>query len=191
MRFEEGEPLFREGTPALGWAVLCRGRAKLVARPDRGRRLLLRFCGPGELLAGSTAGTYPYSALAVTHATVAFIPGEDVAALGRRHPEVLIEANRRVAEEQRRLVQRLADLAYASVRTRLVRVLLDLGEEHGVAEDDGLRIEPLSLTDLAEMIGAARPTTCAELRTLGRQNLIKAAWPRVYLLDPNSLRRYR
>jgi CRP/FNR family transcriptional regulator len=192
LRVEKGETVFPEGTHARGWIILCQGRAKLVVRTDRGRKLLLRFSCPGELLSGAALGTYPYSALAVTQATVAFIPGEDVAALGQRHPELLAEANLRLAREHRDLVRRLSALTYASVRARLVRVLLELGEAHGVGEEDGLRIDvPLSLADVAEMIGASRPTTCAELRTLGRQNLIKAAWPRVYLLDPNSLRRYR
>ncbi len=46
------------------------------------------------------------------------------------------------------------DLTYASTRQRLVRALLELGDEHGEAEGGGVRIDiPLSLRDLAEMIG--------------------------------------
>ncbi|HPD06410.1 MAG TPA: helix-turn-helix domain-containing protein [Candidatus Bipolaricaulis sp.] len=83
------------------------------------------------------------------------------------------------------------DLAYGSTRKRLVRVLLGLGEEHGAPEGGGVRIDiPLSLRDLAEMIGAARPTTSGELQALARRGLIKLAWPTVFLLDPNGLRRF-
>lgn len=59
----------------------------------------------------------------------------------------------------------MVNLAYASVRERLAGVLLDLGEKHGVSEADGLRIDlPLSLQDLAEMIGCSRQTVCQELQ---------------------------
>lgn len=190
--FGKGETIFHEATPAPGWVILCRGWVKLVVRTDRGRNLVLRVCRPGELLAGLTWVLPPYSGLAVTPCLVGFILSQDVGTLGRQHPEVLREVNRRLAEVQRRLVQRLADLAYASVRTRLVRVLLDLGEEHGEAEDDGLRISvPLSLRDLAEMIGASKQATCKELQLLRAKGLIDAVWPRVFLSDLERLRQVR
>ncbi|HAZ27069.1 TPA: hypothetical protein DCY67_00400 [Candidatus Acetothermia bacterium] len=64
MRFAKGETVFHEGSPAPGWAVVCQGRVKLVVRTDHGKNLLLRCCGPGELLSGSALGTYPRLQLA-------------------------------------------------------------------------------------------------------------------------------
>ncbi len=86
-------------------------------------------------------------------------------------------------------MRRLVDLAYAGTRQRLVRVLLELGEEHGAAEGDEVRIDiPLSLRDLAEMIGASRQATCKELQLLRAKGLIEVVWPRVFLSDLEHLR---
>ncbi|MBC7170279.1 winged helix-turn-helix domain-containing protein [Candidatus Bipolaricaulota bacterium] len=90
------------------------------------------------------------------------------------------------------LTKRLVDLAYASTRRRLVRVLLELAEEQGVREGARMRINlPLSLGDLAEMIGASRQATCEELRMLRAEGLIEVAWPRVFLADVEHLRQLR
>jgi CRP/FNR family transcriptional regulator len=158
---------------------------------EQGKRLLLRICGPGELLSASLSGPHGSSVTAVSRCVTGFVAREHVLDLGRRYPELLLTAHLRLEERQRLLARRLADLAYTSTRRRLVRVLLELGEEHGAPEGGGVRVDiPLSLRDLAEMIGAARPTTSAELQSLARRGLIKLAWPTVFLLDRDGLRRF-
>ncbi|MEW6216390.1 MAG: Crp/Fnr family transcriptional regulator [Candidatus Bipolaricaulota bacterium] len=190
VRFERGGTIIHEGTPSTGWVILCHGRARLTVSTEKGKRLLLRFCHPGELILSSLLVTHDVSATAMSPSVVRFVNRESVCDLGRRYPEALLAAHHRLAHEQGRLVRRLVDLAYASTGQRLVRVLLELGEEHGAPEGGGVRIDiPVSLRDLAEMIGAARPTTSAELQALVRRGLIKLAWPTVFLLDPDGLRR--
>ncbi|MBC7084726.1 MAG: hypothetical protein H5T95_14815 [Firmicutes bacterium] len=44
--------IVHEGSLPIGWVILCQGLAKLAVSTEDGKRLLLRFCGPGELLAG-------------------------------------------------------------------------------------------------------------------------------------------
>jgi CRP-like cAMP-binding protein len=82
----------------------------------------------------------------------------------------------------------LEDLVALSVQERLVRVLLELGEEHGIQEDAGLRIDlPLSLRDIAETVGCSQQTTSAALRALAKRGLVKLAWPTLFILDPGDL----
>ena len=190
--FERGETIIHEGTPPTGWVILCHGRARLTVSTEKGKRLLLRFYGPGELLSAFLSEPHGFSVEAVSQCTIGFVAREHVLNLGRRYPELLFLVHQRFEETQRHLAMRLVDLAYGSTRQRLVRVLLELGETHGAAEESGVRIDiPVSLRALAEMIGAARPTTSAELQALVRRGLIKLAWPTVFLLDPEGLRRYR
>jgi len=190
--FERGETIIHEGTPPTGWVILCHGRARLTVSTEKGKRLLLRFYGPGELLSAFLSEPHGFSVEAVSQCTIGFVAREHVLNLGRRYPELLFLVHQRFEETQRHLAMRLADLGYRSTRQRLVRVLLELGETHGAAEESGVRIDiPVSLRALAEMIGAARPTTSAELQALVRRGLIKLAWPTVFLLDPEGLRRYR
>lgn len=128
--------------------------------------------------------------MAVSPAHIAFVTIRDVATLTCQYSKVLVEVNRRLFEEQCCLVRRLTDLVYESVRTRLVRALLELGEKHGVQDGGVTRIEiPLSLQDLAEMVGASRSATSVELQALARRGLIRLSWPMVFLLDPVGLHR--
>lgn len=192
VRFGSGETILHEGVPSTGWVILCHGRTRLTVSTEQGKRLLLRVCGPGELLSGSLSGPHGSSVAAASCSTVGFVRREHVLELGRRYPELLFQVHHRFNEIQRHLATRLVDLAYGSTRQRLVRVLLELAEEHRAAEGGGVRIDlPLSLRDLAEMIGAARPTTSGELQALARRGLVRLAWPTVFLLDPDGLRRLR
>ncbi len=191
VRFGRGETILHEGTPTTGWVILCHGRARLTVSTEQGKRLLLRFCGPGELLAESLSGPHGFSVTAASRCAVGFVPREHVLDLGRRYPELLAAAHLRWEERERLLARRLVDLAYASTRKRLVQVLLNLGEEHGVREGAKMRIDlPLSLGDLAEMIGASRQATCKELQLLRAKGLIEVAWPWVFLRHPGGLRRF-
>lgn len=132
--------------------------------------------------------TYPYSGLAATDSVGAYISKENMSVFAQRCPEVFFEVSRKLDEKQDQLILRLADLPYESVRARLVRVLLELGEEHGVAEEGRLRIDvPLSLSDLAEMIGATRQATSKELQVLRGKGLIEVAWPWIFLSNSEGL----
>lgn len=76
-----------------------------------------------------------------------------------------------------------------SVRERLIRVLLELGEEHGVREDAGLRIDLwLSQQDLADMVEASREKVNRELGRLARRGLIQVERCRITLFNVAALR---
>ena len=80
-------------------------------------------------------------------------------------------------------------MAYESVRARLVQVLLDfLGDSHRVQESGIVWIDiPLSLRDLAAMIGASRQRTCEELQWLRRKGLIEVKWLKGFLVNVELL----
>ncbi len=187
--FQRGETILHEGVPSTGWAFLCHGRARLTVSAEDGKRLLLHFCGAGELLTTSLSGSHSFSVTAASRCVVGFVAREHVLDLVPRYPAVLIEVHQRLEEAQHRLATRLVDLAYGSIQQRLVRVLLELAKERGVQEDARVRINlPLALRDLAEMIGASRQATCKELQPLRAKGLIEAVWPWVSLLDVERLR---
>ena len=130
-RFSPGETIFRQGFPALGWYILCRGRAKLFLRTAQGKRLILRFGKPGDLLNPTVFGPHSFSAEAIDHCRIGFVDRDRVLFLLREHPELLKEALGRLSLWEECLAQRLEDLVALSVRERLVRALLELGGNTG------------------------------------------------------------
>ncbi|MGQ9699774.1 MAG: cyclic nucleotide-binding domain-containing protein [Candidatus Bipolaricaulaceae bacterium] len=54
------QTIFVQGMPVMGWYFLCQGSAKIIYTTAAGKRLLIRFCGPGDLL---NAGLSPCTLL--------------------------------------------------------------------------------------------------------------------------------
>jgi len=182
--------IFHQGAPVLGWYILCQGRAKLLLRTVKGKGLLLWFSKPGDVLNLTVSGTHAFSAEAIDHCSVGLVERDQVFLLLQKYPELLKEAFRRLSLWEERLVRRVEDLVARGVRERLVRVLLELGEEHGIKEDAGIRIDlPLRLRDVAEMIGASPQTASQELHALVRKGLLKVDWPWLFICDPAGLRK--
>jgi len=175
--------IFYQGAPVLGWYILCQGHAKLLLRTVKGKRLLLWFAKPGDVLNLTVSGTHAFSAEAIDHCSVGLIERDQVFLLLQKHPELLEETFRRLSLWEARFLQRLEDLRALGVWERLVRVLLELGEEHGIKEDAGIRIDlPLRLRDVAEMIGASPQTASQELHALISRGLLNVAWPTLFLV---------
>ena len=184
------ETIFHQGEQALGAYILCQGRAKLLYRAQRDKKLLLRFCSPGDLLAGVASQEHAFSAVSVGPSVVSIIDKTQATTFIRRNPELGLEIDRRFAQERERRLQRMADLAYSDVRERLVRVLLELGEEHGVRGEKGLRIDlPLFVHDLADMAGCSRQTASQELHRFMERGWIQATRHTITLVNVEDLRR--
>jgi len=171
-----------------GVHILCQGGAKLLLGTQDGRRILVRFCHPGEILNGIAAQKHAFSAVSVGASTISFISKAKAVELIKQHPDLGVEIDNRFAQNGKLLLQRMADLAYESVEERLAHTLLSLGQRYGVHEQDGLRIDlPLSQQDLAEMVGASRQMVNRELRKLAEKGLIHVERYRVTILDEQGL----
>ncbi len=188
LHYRDEKTIFRQGDWVRGVYILCRGQAKLLFRTQDGRRILVRFCLPGEVLNGVTLREYVFSAVAAGPSTVGFIDRVQAARLIKQHPGLGLESDRQFAREGKLLLQRMADLAYESIEERLVHILLSLGRRHGVREGDSLKIElPLSQQDLADMIGASRQAVNRELRKLAEKGLVHVERCQITILDENKL----
>ena len=140
--YAKGEVIFHQGSPVLGHHILCRGKAKLVRRTESGKKKLLRFYSPGELIGGlMDTGIYDAYAETLEDSLVSFMEKADFADLLCRYPQVSLEAIRRLSRELEALQRRLAALSYKGVRERLSDLLLELGREYGIEQEGGLFID--------------------------------------------------
>jgi len=192
LRYADDETIFLQGAPVRGFYILCQGLMKVALAIQDGRRLLVRFCHPGDLLNGIALHEHPFSAVSIGTSTVSFIDKARAMELTKRYPKLEAEIEQRFARDGQLLLQRMADLAYESVEERLAHVLLSLGQRHGVHEGKDLRIDlPLSQQDLADMIGSSRQRVNHELQKLADQGLIHVNRCRITILDDEGLRNLR
>lgn len=114
-----GTVLFEEGRPARGIYILCDGRAKLSVCSEKGKRLIMRIAGPGEVLGLSAclSGT-PYEVTAETldSARVTFVRRKELLKFLREHREACMQVVHLLSEDLHTAYGRVR--AVGMVRTR-------------------------------------------------------------------------
>jgi CRP-like cAMP-binding protein len=73
---------------------------------------------------------------------------------------------------------------------RLAGLLLDLADQHGVQQKDGMEIEmPLSQAELASLAGTSRATVTRALSNWRRRGLIRTGQRHITITNRDGLRR--
>jgi CRP/FNR family cyclic AMP-dependent transcriptional regulator len=171
--------------------VLLRGRAKVSYVTREGRELVLRFCGPGELVGElSVIDERPrlssIDALEPVEALV--LPASEFRSL--------IEAERTIAWKLLGMLSRrfrdadLKRLEFGASDTvgRVAARIVELADRYGEADDDGIRITlPLSQDELGAWTGSSRAGVAAALRTLRELGWIETERRRITVRDRGAL----
>ena len=144
-----------------------------------GRRQILAFFYPGDLVGLTVDERYAYSAEAVDHASVRSVPHARLRELAAQTPvlqESLLSALRReVAAAQERLLW----LGRKTARERLAGFILECDGRIGQRDKDGLRSVPLSMSQLeiGDYLGLASETVSRTLAELVRDGAIDIVRP--------------
>ena len=181
-RFSAGETLFRQGTPALGFYVVASGKVAVTRQGGEGRGRLLHLFGPGEVVGEVptfAGGDYPAEATATGDAEALFILRDDLLALGREQPEVLLAMLAALSQRLRRFVALVDDLSLKDVPARLAVRLLNLAE----AQASDTVVLPVAKGVLAAELGAAPETLSRLLRKLRNAGVIAVTGRRITLRD--------
>jgi CRP/FNR family transcriptional regulator, cyclic AMP receptor protein len=110
--FAKGSVLFREGHPARGIFLICKGRMRLSVNSENGHRMVLRTASIGEALGLSAtlaATNYEVTAEAVENVTVAYIRRKELLHFLRQHCDVCLQVVNQLSDD--------LQVAYDHVRT--------------------------------------------------------------------------
>ena len=169
-RFPRGEPIYLPAEEASSVLLLVSGRAKICHLTPDGKQSILAFIESGELfgeLAILEHGNRDEYAEAVETSVVVMIPADVI---------------------QQLLERRLKNLLFLSNRERLTHLLLELAEQYGARQADGVRLRiQLSHQDLANIIGSTRETVTVVLGELQQEGLVEIGRRRVVLKDLERL----
>ena len=180
VRLARGQTLFFEGDDADSFYEIASGTLRCCRLTHDGRRQIHRFAGPGAMLGVGCAGTYGYSAEAVTGAVV------------RRHRLSTLDAAMAAdGDLRRRVVQALRDelaatrtqmmlLGRMSATERLASFLLAVAGER---EDDSIEL-PMTRSDIADYLGLTIETVSRKFGELHGLGLIRLQTPsHIRILD--------
>ncbi|WP_123041324.1 Crp/Fnr family transcriptional regulator [Cohnella candidum] len=175
---DEGDEIYFIGSGAVG-----------IYTFDKAKKVTLAFLREGEYF-GEMALMKPGL---VRSATAETLMATRLYALRRIDFQTLIEQDRHLAfhlldytmERLRKANQQIYDLTFLNVKTRIIKRLLNLGQEYG-----GQQI-PVKIThqQLADMVGAVRETVSKVLQDLQDQGLIEIRDKLIRLTDVHTLER--
>ena len=188
-----GQPIFAPDPKPTSVFVLKTGLVRLYRLSASGKEFTLGFVRPGEVfgeIAAFAEQPRESFAEAVVRSNVLTIPQRMFAELMRVEPALGCSVLKQLAQRLCRIETLAQNLALLTVRARLANVLLLLMEDFGEALG-GKQAIPLHLnqTELASMIGAARPTVNQTFNEFLGEGLVAFENGHLAIADPDRLRR--
>lgn len=190
-KLRRGQVLFRQGEEAAALYLVLAGKLKLTQEDSFGHQVLVRFVGPGQVMAAVTitpGHSYPVTAQAVEESVVALWPAEVIRDLCRRYPALSLSAMREVAAHMEDMQQRFLELASERVEQRLARCLTRLARQVGQKVPEGVLLDvPISRQDLAAMTGTTLYTVSRILSHWEAQGLVRTGRRKILIANPHGL----
>jgi len=190
--FGKREAIFLPSREPSQVFLLLEGCAKITRTdPLTCRELILFIVRPGELFGLPALTTDRHantSAVALERSRVGCMNGDDFERLAR-NSEFSAELNRLVSERLARITERLDELVFRDVHSRLARLLLRLAHEFPREQNGTPVIDvPLTQQDLADLIGSTRESANIAVNDFKRQGLIDIRRRFILIRDPERLR---
>jgi CRP/FNR family transcriptional regulator, cyclic AMP receptor protein len=185
--FGVGETVCRIGDPGGSMMAVLTGTVRISMPTVKGKEVILGDLHPGELfgeIAMLDGKPRSANAIALTKCELLVLERRNVLPFLEKHPAACLQLMELLCARIRRSDERMADLAFFELPTRLVKLFLSYGSEKAGKET---RLS-LSQTELAEMVGATRENVNRCLRGWHRRGLVKLQDGWTVIPDPEKLR---
>ncbi len=186
--FPAGHTVYAEAD-AEGLAVVMQGLLRVYMHASDGRQVTVRYVRAGDLLGvpALVGGPAPVFVEAVVPGAAFFFDVDRVKRAARHDALVAWAFAEESVHRLYDVLEELAGNAFASVRQRVARHLLDLAASRRVA--DGRLTAFVTQQDLANSVGSVREVVARTLAELRAERLVRTSPGRVDILDPVRLSR--
>jgi len=174
--YEKGANVFLEGDEGDELFIIHSGIVK-ICKGEHDREIILAVFRDGdffgEMAVMENEQTRSASAKTMEKTKLYVLRKCDFSRLMNDNPHITLKILETAMERLRKANQLISDLTMADIRTRIVRVMLRLAEDHGIRRKDGILID-LKLThqQLADMTGTVRETVTRIMLELQNQRYI-------------------
>ncbi|MFW6271097.1 MAG: Crp/Fnr family transcriptional regulator [Bacillota bacterium] len=189
--YKKDEIIFFEGEPGEGLFIVESGKVKLLKMTESGREHILHILKKGDIFSEVVLfdrGEYPATAIALEKSTIGIIKREKIEKLIEENSIIGIKLLRVMGKRLRRAQEKIRNLSLKNTAGRLAGIILFLVEEHGIRQEDSIKIE-LSITqeDLSNMIGASRETVSRILSRFEKKGLISTSRQQIIVKNIDKL----
>jgi CRP-like cAMP-binding protein len=191
-RFQQGETIFLQGDTGQVLYLIRSGRVRIFVIGDEGQETSVILYGPGDVfgeLAVIDERPRSASAVAMENTLVLTLGRDRLREHMQRAPQLALNFMKALSVRLRYSTQQVETLTFLDVPGRLARRLLQLAQDYGVAETDGVRINTtLTQSDLASLTGATRESINKAIGAFKRRGLVTTRQGYMVILDPDALR---
>ena len=184
--FKRGEMLFRKDDPGTHLYVVLDGAVKIALPGEFGQEALVAIMRTGDFfgeLALFDGSPRSASATALEDTRAALLARDDFLTFLETHPGAVRVVLDALAKTIRRLSDRVEDLIFLDVPSRVAKYLLDLAQADG---DQNLELT-LTQDELAAFIGASRVSVNRVLGDLERRDIIEIRRRHIVIKDQAKL----
>ena len=171
---DRGHVFHAQGDALRKVVLVASGSAKIVELSPNGSEVILRICGPGELLGAGVAAVQPYNSAveSLNSCTVLTWDVNTFEMLQRRFPTLRANTLHFLAAQLRDMEARFREISSERVAARLSRQILRLADKIGREEAEGPEIN-LSREELAQLVGTTLFTVSRLLSQWSRLDIVK------------------
>ena len=184
---EAGAMLYpEEGDPRM--ALVISGLLRVYLTSAEGRQITVRYAREGDVLgtAVAVAGPVRTPVQAVTDSRVLLLNLAAVQRLAQTNASVAWAFAQEVTRRLYDMLDELAGTAFASVKARVARHLLDLSNRN---QETGRWAVTATQQEIADSVGSVREVVARVLKELRAERLIEGAGGTTTILDPGGLHR--
>jgi CRP/FNR family transcriptional regulator, cyclic AMP receptor protein len=184
--------IYLPGDPGVAVYLVNGGRVKVSKVTRDGKELTLAYRGPGEIF-GETClidgGPREEMAEAMENALVTEIERDQFEKLLQTQASLGWRMTKVLAQRRREVENKIENLVFKDVNSKLAELLLRLGNEYGVDDARGTLVA-LKIThqEMANLIGSTRETVSLTLAQFKRKGLIQTEGRKVIIADKEGLR---
>ena len=185
-----GESLFLQGDDVRSICVLRSGWAFRYQCLEDGRRQIVDFVLPGDVLGIGPSAQMLYGVEALSPCSWITISRESFFANLGRQPALSIKLVNMLSAGQVRAFEQMTSVGRRTARERVAHLLLDLVRrvQKSASECEGVEITmPLMLSHIGDALGLATETVCRCLGELKRAGILVFSAGRLEILDLDGL----
>lgn len=185
-----GESLFMQGDEIRSVCVLRQGWAFRYQCLEDGRRQIVDFVLPGDVLGIGLASQIFYGVEALSACTWVVIPRASFLANLDREPTFSVKLLNMLSAAQMRAFDQMTSVGRRTARERVAHLLLDLARraQRSASDCEELAITmPLMLSHIGDALGLATETVCRCLGDLKRAGILVFSSGRLKILDLEGL----
>ena len=172
--FSRGQIIHIEGDDMRQVVLLTSGYAKMVQCGQNGSAVILRLCGPGELvgtLGVTMQARYRSTPQAIASSTALVWERDVFESLSKRFPSLRLNVAYILYKQLEDMEDRFREISTERVAPRLGRQIFRLVEQVGIPSNSSVEIN-LTREELAQLIGTSLFTVSRLLSEWDRQGIV-------------------